>query len=173
MECPPPVTFPFRIHNLALKRRSVISERPAEPAKLSPVKCQCCARGRPIIVEWERDARHSAGLSLVRRHEAADDARSGRGRPHEPTINNGVLCARAGPLLALSQQTLCQSAIDQCSCHLHIPFNGARRRACECTHCLTLKARTRVGYASVKEFVFPDGLLQTISDLLVERFSDE
>ncbi|GBP91758.1 hypothetical protein EVAR_33148_1 [Eumeta japonica] len=24
---------------------------------------QCCARGRPIIVEWERDARHSAGLS--------------------------------------------------------------------------------------------------------------
>ncbi|GBP51238.1 hypothetical protein EVAR_85451_1 [Eumeta japonica] len=27
---------------------------------------QCCARGRPIIVEWERDARHSAGLSLVR-----------------------------------------------------------------------------------------------------------
>ncbi|GBP56097.1 hypothetical protein EVAR_43861_1 [Eumeta japonica] len=27
----------------------------------------CCARGRPIIVEWERDARHSAGLSLVRR----------------------------------------------------------------------------------------------------------
>ncbi|GBP03733.1 hypothetical protein EVAR_2461_1 [Eumeta japonica] len=25
-----------------------------------------CARGRPIIVEWERDARHSAGLSLVR-----------------------------------------------------------------------------------------------------------
>ncbi|GBP79064.1 hypothetical protein EVAR_58732_1 [Eumeta japonica] len=26
----------------------------------------CCARGRPIIVEWERDARHSAGLSLVR-----------------------------------------------------------------------------------------------------------
>ncbi|GBP60633.1 hypothetical protein EVAR_88359_1 [Eumeta japonica] len=28
---------------------------------------KCCARGRPIIVEWERDARHSAGLSLVRR----------------------------------------------------------------------------------------------------------
>ncbi|GBP56959.1 hypothetical protein EVAR_79095_1 [Eumeta japonica] len=28
---------------------------------------ECCARGRPIIVEWERDARHSAGLSLVRR----------------------------------------------------------------------------------------------------------
>ncbi|GBP36197.1 hypothetical protein EVAR_4342_1 [Eumeta japonica] len=26
----------------------------------------CAARGRPIIVEWERDARHSAGLSLVR-----------------------------------------------------------------------------------------------------------
>ncbi|GBP46917.1 Histone H2B.3 [Eumeta japonica] len=25
---------------------------------------KCCARGRPIIVEWERDARHSAGLSL-------------------------------------------------------------------------------------------------------------
>ncbi|GBP51720.1 hypothetical protein EVAR_96271_1 [Eumeta japonica] len=24
------------------------------------------SRGRPIIVEWERDARHSAGLSLVR-----------------------------------------------------------------------------------------------------------
>ncbi|GBP85893.1 Putative uncharacterized transposon-derived protein F52C9.6 [Eumeta japonica] len=29
---------------------------------------KCCARGRPIIVEWERDARHSAGLSLVRQH---------------------------------------------------------------------------------------------------------
>ncbi|GBP27102.1 hypothetical protein EVAR_16772_1 [Eumeta japonica] len=29
-------------------------------------KTACCARGRPIIVEWERDARHSAGLSLVR-----------------------------------------------------------------------------------------------------------
>ncbi|GBP11943.1 hypothetical protein EVAR_74563_1 [Eumeta japonica] len=27
---------------------------------------KCCARGRPIIVEWERHARHSAGLSLVR-----------------------------------------------------------------------------------------------------------
>ncbi|GBP22388.1 General transcription factor IIH subunit 2 [Eumeta japonica] len=31
----------------------------------------CCARGRPIIVEWERDARHSAGLSLVRCGELA------------------------------------------------------------------------------------------------------
>ncbi|GBP60642.1 hypothetical protein EVAR_88369_1 [Eumeta japonica] len=31
----------------------------------------CCARGRPIIVEWERDARHSAGLSLVRGVEMA------------------------------------------------------------------------------------------------------
>ncbi|GBP67373.1 hypothetical protein EVAR_43656_1 [Eumeta japonica] len=30
------------------------------------VAAKCCARGRPIIVEWERDARHSAGLSLVR-----------------------------------------------------------------------------------------------------------
>ncbi|GBP96022.1 hypothetical protein EVAR_58021_1 [Eumeta japonica] len=30
------------------------------------VQIDCCARGRPIIVEWERDARHSAGLSLVR-----------------------------------------------------------------------------------------------------------
>ncbi|GBP43038.1 hypothetical protein EVAR_96296_1 [Eumeta japonica] len=29
----------------------------------------CCARGRPIIVEWERDARHLAGLSLVRSRE--------------------------------------------------------------------------------------------------------
>ncbi|GBP22201.1 hypothetical protein EVAR_10711_1 [Eumeta japonica] len=32
------------------------------------IKIKCCARGRPIIVEWERDARHSAGLSLVRAH---------------------------------------------------------------------------------------------------------
>ncbi|GBP47332.1 hypothetical protein EVAR_38098_1 [Eumeta japonica] len=47
------------------------AERP--PAPLAPcgsfitVLLQaCCARGRPIIVEWERDARHSAGLSLVR-----------------------------------------------------------------------------------------------------------
>ncbi|GBP81064.1 hypothetical protein EVAR_62104_1 [Eumeta japonica] len=31
-----------------------------------PRRYDCCARGRPIIVEWERDARHSAGLSLVR-----------------------------------------------------------------------------------------------------------
>ncbi|GBP92060.1 hypothetical protein EVAR_67788_1 [Eumeta japonica] len=31
-----------------------------------PLKYKCCARGRPIIVEWERDARHSAGLPLVR-----------------------------------------------------------------------------------------------------------
>ncbi|GBP22554.1 hypothetical protein EVAR_84794_1 [Eumeta japonica] len=29
-------------------------------------KFPIAARGRPIIVEWERDARHSAGLSLVR-----------------------------------------------------------------------------------------------------------
>ncbi|GBP90065.1 hypothetical protein EVAR_99711_1 [Eumeta japonica] len=29
------------------------------------------ARGRPIIVEWERDARHSAGLSLVRMNSSA------------------------------------------------------------------------------------------------------
>ncbi|GBP31375.1 hypothetical protein EVAR_13495_1 [Eumeta japonica] len=28
-----------------------------------PFNQKCCARGRPIIVEWERDARHSAGLS--------------------------------------------------------------------------------------------------------------
>ncbi|GBP60345.1 hypothetical protein EVAR_91380_1 [Eumeta japonica] len=33
----------------------------------------CCARGRPIIVEWERDARHSAGLSLVRTDNATID----------------------------------------------------------------------------------------------------
>ncbi|GBP06354.1 hypothetical protein EVAR_4515_1 [Eumeta japonica] len=35
------------------------------PVSLS-LSIACCARGRPIIVEWERDARHSAGLSLVR-----------------------------------------------------------------------------------------------------------
>ncbi|GBP49603.1 hypothetical protein EVAR_97900_1 [Eumeta japonica] len=33
---------------------------------------RCCARGRPIIVEWERDARHSAGLSLVRERSAVE-----------------------------------------------------------------------------------------------------
>ncbi|GBO99248.1 hypothetical protein EVAR_524_1 [Eumeta japonica] len=38
---------------------AVASAGPVRPAG-------CCARGRPIIVEWERDARHSAGLSLVR-----------------------------------------------------------------------------------------------------------
>ncbi|GBP98409.1 hypothetical protein EVAR_65298_1 [Eumeta japonica] len=32
----------------------------------APVHTLNAARGRPIIVEWERDARHSAGLSLVR-----------------------------------------------------------------------------------------------------------
>ncbi|GBP21109.1 hypothetical protein EVAR_11140_1 [Eumeta japonica] len=41
-----------------------------------PVK-SCCARGRPIIVEWERDARHSAGLSLVRSYVTLKTANSG------------------------------------------------------------------------------------------------
>ncbi|GBP44811.1 hypothetical protein EVAR_75679_1 [Eumeta japonica] len=36
------------------------------PWKVTSWWRMCCARGRPIIVEWERDARHSAGLSLVR-----------------------------------------------------------------------------------------------------------
>ncbi|GBP69972.1 hypothetical protein EVAR_50741_1 [Eumeta japonica] len=37
-------------------------------------------RGRPIIVEWERDARHSAGLSLVRlRSIAISELKTGRG----------------------------------------------------------------------------------------------
>ncbi|GBP44631.1 hypothetical protein EVAR_75088_1 [Eumeta japonica] len=35
------------------------------------------ARGRPIIVEWERDARHSAGLSLVRYQHAVELWRTG------------------------------------------------------------------------------------------------
>ncbi|GBP15533.1 hypothetical protein EVAR_9310_1 [Eumeta japonica] len=44
---------------------------------------KCCARGRPIIVEWERDARHSAGLSLSfgdsELHSRTPWAASGRG----------------------------------------------------------------------------------------------
>ncbi|GBP44995.1 hypothetical protein EVAR_33423_1 [Eumeta japonica] len=44
---------------------------------LAPIN-HCCARGRPIIVEWERDARHSAGLSLVR-----------AGAPAEPRAPSG------------------------------------------------------------------------------------
>ncbi|GBP83381.1 hypothetical protein EVAR_91054_1 [Eumeta japonica] len=36
-------------------------------ALITRLPLDCAARGRPIIVEWERDARHSAGLSLVRR----------------------------------------------------------------------------------------------------------
>ncbi|GBP71865.1 hypothetical protein EVAR_58922_1 [Eumeta japonica] len=39
---------------------------PLKKRSTSSMKSCCCARGRPIIVEWERDARHSAGLSLVR-----------------------------------------------------------------------------------------------------------
>ncbi|GBP37421.1 hypothetical protein EVAR_16326_1 [Eumeta japonica] len=36
----------------------------ASPTRRRPdADAICCARGRPIIVEWERDARHSAGLS--------------------------------------------------------------------------------------------------------------
>ncbi|GBP63439.1 hypothetical protein EVAR_35329_1 [Eumeta japonica] len=68
--------------------RATCSPRRAPPLQLDDVRCviaaresfflegylsyercvpfTCCARGRPIIVEWERDARHSAGLSLVR-----------------------------------------------------------------------------------------------------------
>ncbi|GBP41937.1 hypothetical protein EVAR_31700_1 [Eumeta japonica] len=34
-----------------------------ENLKTDDAAQRCCARGRPIIVEWERDARHSAGLS--------------------------------------------------------------------------------------------------------------
>ncbi|GBP92662.1 hypothetical protein EVAR_67398_1 [Eumeta japonica] len=37
------------------------------------------ARGRPIIVEWERDARHSAGLSLVRGHRGRRTSPSSSG----------------------------------------------------------------------------------------------
>ncbi|GBP46374.1 hypothetical protein EVAR_36353_1 [Eumeta japonica] len=40
--------------------------RPALRCGPTSRPADCCARGRPIIVEWERDARHSAGLSLVR-----------------------------------------------------------------------------------------------------------
>ncbi|GBP29243.1 hypothetical protein EVAR_20606_1 [Eumeta japonica] len=45
----------------------------------------CCARGRPIIVEWERDARHSAGLSLVRSPIPAD----GEDGTRQPSDHNG------------------------------------------------------------------------------------
>ncbi|GBP54290.1 Putative 115 kDa protein in type-1 retrotransposable element R1DM [Eumeta japonica] len=41
-------------------------EAARKQARQHSMLLQCCARGRPIIVEWERDARHSAGLSLVR-----------------------------------------------------------------------------------------------------------
>ncbi|GBP18007.1 hypothetical protein EVAR_16952_1 [Eumeta japonica] len=42
------------------------ADKLANSAHLNGIEYPCCARGRPIIVEWERDARHSAGLSLVR-----------------------------------------------------------------------------------------------------------
>ncbi|GBP80644.1 hypothetical protein EVAR_58902_1 [Eumeta japonica] len=53
-------------------------------------KIVSAARGRPIIVEWERDARHSAGLSLVRYSSdpgPAPDSRSGPALALEPDSN--------------------------------------------------------------------------------------
>ncbi|GBP52241.1 hypothetical protein EVAR_83102_1 [Eumeta japonica] len=52
----------------------VVREEVAAKWAIAIMTFQCCARGRPIIVEWERDARHSAGLSLVR---------GGAGRPRQ------------------------------------------------------------------------------------------
>ncbi|GBP84361.1 hypothetical protein EVAR_87512_1 [Eumeta japonica] len=48
---------------------------------------ECCARGRPIIVEWERDARHSAGLSLVRYDESSTNKIRSRTK-EKPTNQN-------------------------------------------------------------------------------------
>ncbi|GBP10665.1 hypothetical protein EVAR_6234_1 [Eumeta japonica] len=64
--------------------RAITSEHWA--ARLRPRRDRatrrCCARGRPIIVEWERDARHSAGLSLVRIHTEFE-SRLRENRPNE------------------------------------------------------------------------------------------
>ncbi|GBP48386.1 hypothetical protein EVAR_96425_1 [Eumeta japonica] len=54
----------------------------------------CCARGRPIIVEWERDARHSAGLSLVR-ILGPPPSRSADGRSPNRIIGGILVRARA------------------------------------------------------------------------------
>ncbi|GBP91166.1 hypothetical protein EVAR_67276_1 [Eumeta japonica] len=65
---PPPVAGGGRAqHELfELLERVQCTRFDDQRAVLPPYFSQCCARGRPIIVEWERDARHSAGLSLVR-----------------------------------------------------------------------------------------------------------
>ncbi|GBP00298.1 hypothetical protein EVAR_894_1 [Eumeta japonica] len=62
------------------------------------------ARGRPIIVEWERDARHSAGLSLVRHADCISLGRhlrsccdNSHGNTWEGDKITSPLVARAGP----------------------------------------------------------------------------
>ncbi|GBP40758.1 hypothetical protein EVAR_26422_1 [Eumeta japonica] len=69
---------------------------------------QCCARGRPIIVEWERDARHSAGLSLVRvRTEARySEKKNGYLEICKSTIAKTAARAQLGKLSLCGQKLL-------------------------------------------------------------------
>ncbi|GBP54472.1 hypothetical protein EVAR_47341_1 [Eumeta japonica] len=73
------------------------------------------ARGRPIIVEWERDARHSAGLSLVRKLEsqAAWALNSGRRRPHAPAnwaaVKSETVCSMNRKSLCVGQAVQSQT----------------------------------------------------------------
>ncbi|GBP71763.1 hypothetical protein EVAR_58860_1 [Eumeta japonica] len=68
----PPDHSYLLMHSAGLLEPAQCKQQSSEaiPARNStaptPSNVGCCARGRPIIVEWERDARHSAGLSLVR-----------------------------------------------------------------------------------------------------------
>ncbi|GBP00258.1 hypothetical protein EVAR_869_1 [Eumeta japonica] len=71
----------FKSFTLALRRVEDLT-RPRILWLTSGMQLACCARGRPIIVEWERDARHSAGLSLVR---------------IASVLGRGVVAARAPP----------------------------------------------------------------------------
>ncbi|GBP30701.1 hypothetical protein EVAR_75924_1 [Eumeta japonica] len=56
---PPPARFTFEEWQLSNSLRS----RNADDQQQLAERVLNAARGRPIIVEWERDARHSAGLS--------------------------------------------------------------------------------------------------------------
>ncbi|GBP64908.1 hypothetical protein EVAR_49201_1 [Eumeta japonica] len=86
------------------------------------------ARGRPIIVEWERDARHSAGLSLVRRSSRGikllvpvDRAQSNASAPsRRSAATRGVrrvylYCARADAVSA-RLAAIAQVAASQVTC---------------------------------------------------------
>ncbi|GBP12251.1 hypothetical protein EVAR_6420_1 [Eumeta japonica] len=79
----------------------------------------CCARGRPIIVEWERDARHSAGLSLVRDaarahtlRAAADAGLAGGGGRPKPDFRSSLTLLQTRITLRYCTTSYLRSTLD-------------------------------------------------------------